>query len=79
MWLPTLRTALSSLGNHLAFVLFAFSAPMTLLFAAFAHQDGDLTLGRVARIAAVWSVLGVIGGLIGWYVILPPLLRRRGR
>jgi hypothetical protein len=79
MWLPTIRNGSSSLPSHLAFMQFAFSLPMALLFGAFAYEDGRLTLGRGIRIVVVCGAMGVAAGLIGWYVILVPLLRKRGR
>ena len=79
MWLPTIRNATASLGSHLAVVQFAFSLPIALLFMAFDYANGDLTLGRVVWIVLVWSAAGVIVGVVGWYVILSPFLRKRGK
>jgi len=78
MWLPTIRNASSSLPSHLAFMQFAFSLPMALLFGAFAYTDGTLTLGWGIRIVVVSTAMGLVAGVIGWYVILLPLLRKRG-
>ena len=62
---------MNSLRNHIFFIWIYFSLPMSLLFAAFAYEDHELTLIRIVWILTVWTCAGVIAALVGWYVIVP--------
>jgi hypothetical protein len=52
---------------------------MTAMFAVSSYQDGELTPHWELWIFAVWTFLGFILALIGWFIILPPVLRRSKR
>jgi hypothetical protein len=75
----SLRSAASSLSNHVLFILVYFSLPMALLAVAFAYQDHELTITRVLRIGFWAVVLGVLLAFFGWHVILAPIRRRSGK
>lgn len=52
---------------------------MSLLNAAMAYQDHELTVMRGLWIATVCTSGGVVAALVGWYVILLPIRRRSRR
>jgi len=79
MSFPSIRSATKSLWHHVLFVLVFASLPTSMLFIAWAYQDNDLTTAHVVRILAAWTGAGVIGALIGWYVILAPIRGRTAR
>lgn len=70
MLFPTIRSATKSLRHHILFVLVFASLPISILFITWSYQDGDLTAAHVIRIICVWTGAGIIGGVLGWYIIL---------
>jgi hypothetical protein len=74
-----LRRGSSSLRNHLVFILIIFSLPMSAMFAVSSYQDGELTPLWTLWIFAVGTFIGFIVALVGWFIILPPILRRSKR
>jgi hypothetical protein len=72
----SLRSATSSLRNHIFFVLAFFSLPMSVMFALFAYNDNELTFMRAIWIVTVWTGLGIVGAFVGWHVIVIPIRRR---
>jgi protein-S-isoprenylcysteine O-methyltransferase Ste14 len=66
----------SSLRNHIVLIFIAFSLPMMAMSSISSYQDGELTPLWMLRIIGVCTVAGVIAAIIGWFIILPPLLRR---
>jgi hypothetical protein len=77
--LRIVKLGTSSLRNHIVFVFIVASLPMTAMFAVSSYQDGELTPLWLLWIFAVWTVAGFILALIGWFIILPPIIRRSGR
>ena len=75
----SIRSATSSLRSHILFIWVYFSVPMSLLFTAFSYQDHELRLIRMLWILTVWTCAGVIGALVGWYVIVPSIRRGPNR
>jgi hypothetical protein len=75
----SIRSATSSLRNHIFFIWVYFSLPMSLFTAALTYQDAKLTLIRILWILTVCTSAGVILALVGWYVIVPLIRRRSGR
>jgi len=79
MSLLSIKSATSSLRNHILFILVFFSLPMSLFSAALTYQDAPLTLTRILWILTVCTSAGVILALVGWYVIVPSIRRRSTR
>jgi hypothetical protein len=52
---------------------------MAAVFAVSSYQDNELTPIWMLRIFVASSLGGVFVALVGWFVILPPILRRSGR
>lgn len=75
----SIKSATSSLRNHILFILVFASLPMSVLFCAWAYQDHELTLTRTLWILTVWTGVGIGMALIGWHIILAPFRRRSGR
>lgn len=73
------RIGSRSLRNHIIFIFVVVSLPTTAMFALSSYQDGELTPLWMLRIFAVSTITGLILALVGWYVILPPILRRSDR
>lgn len=76
MAILSIRSATKSLWHHILFILVFASLPTAALFLVWAYQDGDLTVGRGLQIISVWIIAGLIGALVGWYVILASVRRR---
>jgi hypothetical protein len=71
------KGSLDSLPNLIVFLWVYLSLPVSLLNAAFAYQDGELTLGRMLRILLACSCGGIAMAFIGWYVAFAAIIRRR--
>jgi hypothetical protein len=52
---------------------------MTAMFGVSSYQDGELTPLWMLWIFGVCTLGGLVMALIGWFIILPPILRRSGR
>jgi hypothetical protein len=63
----SIRSATSSLRNHILFILVFASLPVSVLFCVWAYQDHELTLSRVLWIPTVWTGAGILGALVGWH------------
>jgi hypothetical protein len=50
---------------------------MTLLGFVWSYEDHELSLGQMLRIFIVYSFVGVIMALLGWYVAFAAIIRRR--
>lgn len=74
-----LRRGSSSLRNHIVLVFVVGSLPMTAMFGVSSYQDGELTPLWMLWIFGVCTLGGLVMALIGWFIILPPILRRSGR
>jgi hypothetical protein len=74
-----LRHGSSSLRNHIVLVFVLGSLPMAVMNGLFSYQDGELTPLRMLRISAVCAIGGLVVAFIGWFIILPPILRRSAR
>jgi hypothetical protein len=61
------------------FIFVAGSLPMTAIFAISSYQDGELTPLWMLWNFTVCTLGGLVMALVGWYVILPPILRRSRR
>jgi hypothetical protein len=77
--LRIIKLGTSSLRNHIVLVFVVFSLPMSAIFAVSSYQDHELTPMWMLRIVAVCTFFGLIGALVGGFIILPPILRRSGR
>jgi uncharacterized membrane protein YfcA len=75
-WL-SIKGGMSSLGNHIRFLLVTFSVPMTLLNIALSYQDQELTWSHALEIAAFCVAGGIVGAFIGWHTIILPMKNRR--
>jgi hypothetical protein len=69
-------TGTSSLKNHIVPIFIAFSLPMMAMSSISSCQDGEFTPLWMLGIISVCTIAGVIAAIIGWFIILPPLLRR---
>jgi hypothetical protein len=71
-----IRLGSSSLRNHIVLIFIVASLPMTAMFGVSSYQDGELTPLWMLWIFTVWTLGGLVMALIGWFIILPPILRR---
>ena len=74
-----IRIGSSSLKNFIVLCFVAWSLPMITMFAVTSYQDGELTPLWLLWIFAAGTFGGFIMALVGWFIILPPFLRRYGR
>jgi hypothetical protein len=73
------RLGSRSLRNHIVFIFVVVSLPTTAMFAVSSYQDGELTPMWMLRILGAATLAGLFVALVGWFVILPPILRRSKR
>ena len=66
-----------SLWHHIVFIQVFCAVPLTAFALVDAYQNGDLTWSWGFWIGSVRIFLCAVIALVGWYVILPPILRRR--
>jgi hypothetical protein len=74
-----IRIGSSSLRNFIVLCFVVWSLPMTAMFGVSSYQDGELTPLWMLWIFGVCTLCGLVFALIGWFIILPPILRRSGR
>jgi hypothetical protein len=74
-----IRTGSSSLKNHIVFIFVVVSVPTAAVFAVSSYQDNELTPMWMLRILVVSTLGGLFVALVGWFIILPPILRRSKR
>jgi cytochrome bd-type quinol oxidase subunit 1 len=77
--LRIVKLGTSSLRNHIVFVFVFVSLPTAAVFAVSSYQDNELTPVWMLRIFVASTLGGLFVALVGWFVILPPILRRSGR
>jgi hypothetical protein len=74
-----IRIGSSSLRNHVIFIFVVVSLPTAAVFAVSSYQDNELTPMWMLRILVISALGGLFVALIGWFIILPPILRRSRR
>jgi hypothetical protein len=77
--LRIVKLGTSSLRNHIVFIFVVVSLPTAAVFAVSSYQDNELTPAWMLRIFVVTALGGLFVALVGWFIILPPILRRSGR
>lgn len=68
-----IRGGTSSLRNHILFIFAVVSLPTA---AVSSYQDNELTPMWTLRIFLASTLEGLFVALVGWFLILPPILRR---
>jgi hypothetical protein len=77
--LRIIKLGTSSLKNHIVFIFVVVSLPTAAVFAVSSYQDNELTAMWMLRILIVSTLAGLFIALVGWFIILPPILRHSGR
>ena len=61
----------------MAFIQAIYAAPLFLLFFFWSYLDGTLTLREGLWLALVCCGTGAIAGILGWYLVIQPVLFRK--
>jgi hypothetical protein len=77
--LRIVKLGTGSLRNHIVFIFVVVSLPTVAVFAVSSCQDNELTPMWMLRIFVASTLGGLFVALVGWFMILPPVLRRSGR
>lgn len=72
--LRMVKLGTSSLSNHIVFIFVIVSLPAMVVFAVSSYQDHELTPMWMLRIFIASTLAGLFVALVGWFMILPPIL-----
>jgi hypothetical protein len=72
------KWASSSRLGHLTFGFLLFGIPMSLLGLHLNLVEGTLTLNWGIHVVVYAVVIGTLTGLVVWYIVTAPLIRKRG-